>query len=176
MKKLLTLVLSLCALLCSCSNVDIDDGEKRSEPIEAIMEAALDADGDAYLKQFPPQMKKDYDERQAIAVFFGVKSMSEWLSQQRELYKQSYGNGLQIDGEVEKIEELTVAEVEDMNPDPYTYISYVTKDNTEAVCAVTLSYELEGSKTKNEFTKVIIVVKQGGKWYVHPIHAFDTFG
>ncbi len=176
MKRLTAIILLLTLLLCSCSDVDIDDGDAETECITAAMEAALAADGNAYFKAFPPQMKKDYDERQAIAVFFGVETMSDWLKGQVDIYNETYGGDLKIDGEVDKIEELTVQDVEDMNPDPYTYVSYVTEDNTEGVCAVTVSYDFEGNKTENKFTKVIVVVKQGGKWYVHPIHAFDSFG
>ncbi len=176
MKKLLVLILAMAACLCGCGDVDFEGGNDSTLPIEDMMIAALDCNGSDYLDAFPPQMSSDYESKQVCLVWFGLESMDDWLSEQKKAYTESYGDDLEIEAEVIKAEECSVQDVESMNPDPYTYISYVTASNTEKVCAVTLEYTIGGEKSEEEYTKVIYTVKQGGKWYVHPIHAFDSFG
>ncbi len=175
MKRISILIIALALLLCSCSAVDFDGGNASTKPIEKMMKAALACDGEDYLAAFPPEMTAEYEEKQVYAVWFSFGSMKEWLSAQKEKYTEYYGADLEIEAEVVKTVKCTVADVEDMNPDPYTYVSYVTKSNTESVCAVTVEYTIEGDSGEEDITKVIYTVKQGGKWYVHPIHAFDSF-
>lgn len=176
MKKLIVLMLSLTLFLCGCGSVDFEGGGDSGKPIKKMMEAALDCNGEDYLAAFPPQMVKDYNEKQVTAVWFEQATMTDWLKKQKESYSFSYGKDIEIDVEVIKLTEVSMSDVEDMNPDPYTYVSYVTAANTSKVCAVSLEYSIEGSVGEEECTKVIYTVLQDGKWYVHPIHAFDSFG
>ncbi len=176
MKKIVFLILALAMLLCGCGNVDFEGSAEEAAPIEKMMNAALECDGDGYLSVFPPQMTADYEEKKVFAVWFGLEDARQWLSSRKEEYEEAFGKDITIEAEVVGVKDYTPHDVEDMNPDPYTYVSYVTSANTQGVCAVTVKYTIGGDSGSINLTKVIYTVNQGGKWYVHPIHAFDSFG
>ncbi len=154
---------------------------EKTAPVEKAITAIFNGDGDAYYSAFPPSLKEHYEESYVIAgVFAPCKTMSEYLSTYMiKSNKANYGEDYAVAVEFLSEEQISVAELDAMAADPnldyYTYKRFVTEENTEEVWRIKLKLSYSGSYGEEEKDQTVYVVKQDGKWYLHPHFVFYGF-
>ncbi|MBE6678248.1 MAG: hypothetical protein E7597_05600 [Ruminococcaceae bacterium] len=190
-KKLIILavaaLLVITATVLALSACDKDEGvsfkgtSQKTAPIEKAVSAIYNGDGDAYYSAFPSALKEHYEESYVVAgVFAPCKNMSEYLSTYMvKVNKANYGEDYAVAVEFLSEEQISVAELDAMHSDPnldyYTYKRFVTEDNTEEVWRIKLKLSYSGSYGEEEKDQTVYVVKQNGKWYLHPHYVFYSF-
>lgn len=180
MKRLTAVLLLAAVLLCACaqppkSYVNIVDTGYETRAVNTALNALIDGNADVYLSVFPPQMAEDYKKFDVYSYFFCIKDMDAWLDLSLASYNETYGENIKIMGKISSVMEITVDALGDANLDYYTYVRYVTEENTEKVISAVLDYTIKGDKSSEEKTAKIYFVKQDGDWYLHPCFALYSF-
>lgn len=147
-----------------------------SEPILDFLKATLDNNGDAYFKVFPPEAAADYtnESAPAVQVHMGHETMDGFLLYQTDRYEDFYGDNIVITVKVLSEESASFEDIEDWNLDQYTFKRYITRENTEEIKKITIDYTVKGDLDKDNRELAVYVVKQDGKWYMHPTYAFQS--
>lgn len=174
--------LALVLLVSACAGCG-DGGAARNtgggdpvlEPLQAAFEGLLERDGDRYLSAFPPQMAADYEAGAVYRVFFGLDGMESWLELAMEANEESYGGGISVEYALLSKTDSDAGGLGEINLDYYTYKRYVSAENTESVCILELSYTIGGDAGSESKLARLYAVRQEGKWYLHPCHAFYMF-
>lgn len=181
---LLVAVVSSVVVFTACGNKDavsFEGTDDKSSPIETAITAIVNGDGEGYYSAFPPELKEAYEDGYVIkGTFAPCNTMSEYLTNYMvKVNKANYGEDYTLAVEFFGEEQITVAELDDMNNDPnldyYTYKRFVTEENTEEVWRIKLKLSYEGSYGNEEKEQSVYVVKQDGCWYLHPHFVFFGF-
>lgn len=179
MKRFTAILLLVALALCSCGGkegtVSVTGGGEEVAALNLALSALIDGDADKYLSAFPPQVAEDYEKLDVYMYFFSLADMSAWLKSSLVSYEDAYGKGISINGSLSAIIETEVAALGDANLDYYTYMRYVTAENTEKVISAVFNYTIEGDSGNEQKAAKLYFVKQDGKWYLHPCFALYSF-
>ena len=168
----------------ACGNgdtVSFEGTDAKSSPIETAITAIVNGDGEGYYSAFPPALKEAYEEGYVISgTFAPCSTMSEYLTNYMvKVNKANYGEDYTLAVEFLDEERITVAELDTMTNDPnldyYTYMRFVTEENTEQAWRIKLKLSYEGSYGSEEKEQSVFVVQQNGYWYLHPHFVFYGF-
>ncbi len=172
---LLAIALTLSAAACSGGRVDIDNGGAYDGALMALFEGLLSGDGELYYSAFPPRMKEVFEDMRTVPVFHGCDTMSGFLEGVVEEWERYCGKNVCLSIDVESDVAEPVIDSDDKHLDHYTYQRFVTTENTEEMRKLELELEFEGDGGEKEESFTVYVVKQNGKWYVHPVFVFSYF-
>ena len=180
MKRLTLILLVISVLLCSCGgddgqDVSISGGGDEAAVLNTALSALIEGDADKYLSAFPPKMAEDYEKLDVYMYFFSLPDMSAWLESSLVSYKEAYGKSIKINGSIGSVMETKVEALGDANLDYYTYMRYVTEENTEKVLSAVFNYTIKGDSGSEEKAAKLYFVMQDGKWYLHPCFALYSF-
>ena len=179
----LTIVATVLALTVfgGGDSVSFEGTTEKSKPVEQALTAIYNEDGSGYYAAFPPALKEKYEETYVIpGTFVPCKTMGDYLkSYMSKVNKANYGEDYTVEVEFLKEEKLSVEKLNGMASDPnldvYTYMRFVTEENTEELWQITLKIKYSGSLDEEEKEQFVYVVKQDGKWYLHPCFVFYGF-
>ena len=156
-------------------------GSEKTKPIEKALSAIMALDGDGYYGAFPPALEKHYEEVHMVeSIYAGLTTISDVLDRNMlSVHKANYGEDFTLEVSVLSENQISVAELDDKPGDPnwdhYSYLRFVTEENTEEVWSIKLKLVYEGNDDSEEKEKEVYVVKQDGTWYLHPHFIFDSF-
>lgn len=171
----LIFALALSAAACGSDTVSIDGGGAYDGALTALFEGLLRGDGDTYYSAFPPALKEVYEDMHTVAVFHGCDTMSGFLEGVVEEWEHYCGKDPSVSIEVESDVAEVITDSDEKHLDHYTYQRFVTTENTSDMRKLELHLEFEGDASEKEEDFTVYVVKQDGKWYVHPVFVFSYF-
>lgn len=176
--RIVALIAVTALVLTSCGkgkDFSFSGGGEGAAPVKTVLKAILDGDGEAYFSAFPPAAVADYQDMNTLKAFFYCNDIESYLDTLLGVYEENYGAGVRIKAKITAEEQVTVDAVKNGNPDYYTFKSYVTEDNTEEVCKISLELKVSGKRDSDTYTVLLYTVKQDGVWYLHPMFAFSSF-
>lgn len=175
MKRLMLLMLAVVFLLCSCGSDGIGNEITAPEalPVQTLIDGVLNRDAALWRSAFLPayDAAMEAQELELGSCTDYNKYVTSKLAEAIAANEDNYGKNISVtfsDAAVRHIAMSDRPEMFEEYKDIFTLKYRLDLDSVEDVAEVSGRLTVAGKISENTSEAVFVVVKCGGKWYLHP--------
>ena len=175
MKRLMLFMLAVVFLLCSCSSDGIGNEITAPEalPVQTLIDGVLNRDAalwrSAFLPEYDAAMEAQELELGSCTDY--NKYVASRLEAAMAANEDNYGRNISVTFTNASVRHIKMADRPDMfaeYKDIFTLKYRIDLDSIEDTAEVSGRLTVAGKISENTSEAVFVVVKCGGKWYLHP--------